>query len=268
MAKSEIEEINLMDILASFVAALKRNIRLVLLFPLLGIMGAIGIAYSSRDLFESALLVETSLLSDNECRFLFNQLTKAGNVPGMSSEERKQLAGFRFNVIKNDPEINDHSLNEKSLYLEVTARVYNQNVFPSLEKALVRFINESPSVVRNRIEREKFYHAMIKEIDSEIAAMALVKGEINSATQATYLNPSDLYSNTVDMYKEKIKFEIKLDQIKSVHLIKGFDTLTIDAKMNKVMVAIIGFAIGVLCLCLFLFLQFFLRYFTVYETTH
>jgi hypothetical protein len=269
MAKPEPEEVNLLDLLASFLAALKRNIIFTFVLPIIGVLIALAVSYKSRDLFESSMLIETSLLSENECRFLFDQLDKVGTIPGLTNEERNQLAGFRFQVIKNEvgPTSDYNSLNERSLYLEVTARVYNQGVFPSLEKAVVKVVNENPSVVRHRNEREKFYGELVNKLQAEINSMERIKQE-SGVNMAKYVNPSELYASSVELYKEKIQYEIRRDQIKSVHLIKGFDSLTIDAKQSKILVAIIGFLIGFACLCVFLFLQFFVRYFTVYETTH
>ena len=270
MAKSESEEVNLLDLLASFFAALKRNLVLTILLPIIGVVIALAVSYKSRDLFESSLLIETSLLSENECRFLFDQLNKVGTIPGLTNEERSQLAGFEFQVIKNDiPASQDNmALNEKSLYLEVTARVYNQQVFPSLQKAVLRVVNENSSVVRHRAEREKFYGEMIRRIEEEISSMEQIKKQVTANVQATYLNPSDLYATTVQLYRDKIQFEIRREQIASVHLIKGFDSLTIDAKLSRLFVVMLGLSIGFSALCLFLFIQFFLRYFTVYEKTH
>jgi hypothetical protein len=268
MAKSESEDVNLLDLLASFMTALKRNIIFAILFPMIGVAVALAVSYKSRDLFESSLLIETSLLSENECKFLFDQLNKVGTIPSLTDEERNQLAGFSFAVVKGDAIVNiQNSINEQLLFLEVTARVYNQSVFPSLEKAVVKVVNENPSVVRHRNEREKFYGEMIRRINTEIDAMDKLK-QGGADQVGKYLNPADLYANTVQLFKEKVQFEIRRDQIKTVHLIKGFDSLTIDAKQSKIIVAVIGFAIGFGCLCMFLFLQFFIRYFTVYETTH
>jgi hypothetical protein len=266
MAKSESEEVNLLDLFASFLAALKKNLVLSILMPVIGLVIALVVSYKSRDQFESSMLIETSLLPENECEFLFEQLNKVGTIPGLTVEERKQLAGFKF-AIKNDAATTDNNLNETSLYLEVTARVYNQDLFPPLEKAVLKVVNENSSVVRRRNERDKFYGQLIQEIDKEINSMEKIKQDVGNNI-AHYINPSELYATTVNLYKEKLQYEIRRDQIKTVHLIKGFDSLTIDAKQNKIVVAIVGFAIGFAALCAFLFIQFFVRYFTIYETTH
>jgi hypothetical protein len=265
MAKSDSEEVNLLDLLASFMAALKRNLIFTILFPTIGIAIALAIAFKSRDLFESSLLIETSLLSENESKFLFDQLDRAGTFPGLTDMERSQLAGFRYKVFRNEQE---NEFNEKSLFLEVTARVFNKEVFPALETAVLKLVNENPSVVRHRRERQKFYTELVDKIGGEIAAMDAIKKGISINTQANFINPAGLYSSTVDLYKQKIQFEIRREQVKTVHLIKGFDSLTVDARMSKSTAAVIGFVIGFGCLCAFLFLRFFLTYFTNYEITH
>jgi hypothetical protein len=269
MSTLETEEVNLLDILAAFYAALKRNYILTFLLPLLGVGIALFYVNRARDIFESSLLIETSLLSENESQFLFDQLDRVGVIPGLSQEEDNNVNGFGFKVIRGEttptPIERGISLNEKTLYLQVTARVYDDAVFPALERSIVDFVDKSPSVQRHRAEREKFYGGMISTIEQEIAAMDQVKKEITTKIQATYLNPSELYSKTVELLKEKTLYEIKREEIKSVHLIKGFDTLAVTRKPKMWLAGLIGFAAGFAVLCLVLFIKFFARYFKLYQ---
>jgi hypothetical protein len=265
MTTSDLNEINLMDVLARFYATLKRNLILTLLLPILGLLTGIAISYNSRDLFESSLLIETSLLTQSECKFLFEQLNKVGIIPGLTPEDDAKVQGFNYEVTK-DEEVqrtnnSEVSLNEKTIYLQITARVHDESVFPALQKAVVTFVNESPAVTRHRHDRQKFYDGMIGRINTELVGMEEIKKEINTRTQATYLNPSDLYAQSVALYKEKTKYEIEREAITSVHLLKGFDSLTVDAKMNTTLFAIIGFIVGLLILLLVLFIQYFSLYY-------
>lgn len=264
MEKNNSDEIDLLQLCASFFAALNRNMLLSISFPLAGVIVALAIAYNSQNRFESSLLIETSLLTENESKFLFDQLDKFGVIPGLTKEQDDQVAGFKFEVIKNEVP----NFDENTVYLQVTARVFNKDVFPLLQKALIKFINGSTAVVRHRREREKFYTEMITRIEQEIASMDEIKQQINSKIQATYLNPAELYANTVKLHEEKTKYELKLNEIKTVHLAKGFDSLTIDAQMPKVLVALIGFTAGFMLLCFVLFLKFFAKYYKLYETNH
>jgi len=276
MNKNTTEEIDFLELLASFYTAFKKNLLLGLGFPITGIIAALFFSYNSADLYESSILIETSLLSENECKFLFEQLDKFGVIPGLSKEQDHKIAGFKYEVIKNETPIPNGTissdriltLNERSVYLQLTARVYDEKVYPALQKAIVNFVNTSYPVTRHRSERERFYTEVITRIEKELKAMDQVKQEITSKVQATYLNPAELYAQTVRLEKEKTEYEIKREEIRIVHLIKGFDSLTFNAKMNKILVGIIGFAIGFAAFLFVLFIKFFAKYFTKYQKTH
>jgi hypothetical protein len=271
MDKRQAGEIDLLELIAGFFMALRRNLVLSIVMPLAGILTAIGISSTSKDVFESTLLIETSLLTDMECKFLFEQLDKFGVIPGLTKEQGDQVAGFSFRVTRNDGPIlteqNSYLLN-RAVFLEVTAKVHDQSILPALQKSLVDFINGSAPVMRHRRDRTKFYNEMIQRIDREILAMDDIKKEISGKTQATYLNPSGLFENSVNLYEKRTEYEIKQSEITSIHLLKGFDSMTINAGMSSTIAAIIGFAIGFASLCLLLFFQFFFSFYKRYETTH
>lgn len=267
MAKHEPEEVDLLEILAAFYASLRRNYILSILLPVLGVVIAIVVVKRAGSTYESSLLIETSLLTENESKFLFDQLDKLGIIPGLTADEDKLVAKFKFKVMQN-PRNPEKTLNEPSLYLQVTASVLDKSVFPSLEKAIVGFVNTSQPVVRHRAERTKFYDELIKKIDQEIGAMNDIKKEINSSVQATYLDPSQLYVETIELFRERMRLQVRRDEVETVHLIKGFDELLIDKKASTILAGLIGFFIGFTLLCLILFLKFFAAYFKRYKSTH
>ena len=265
MRNIESEEINLLDILASLYATVKRHLLLAILLPLIGAIIAVAIIYNSRDRIQSSLLIETSLLSKSECKFLFDQLGKSGMLPGLTKEEQSVVAGFKFEVIEDNSrpvtQVNPVQRVENAIYVEVTATVYDQKILPRLQNALINFISQSPTVARQRADGEKYYGQMIERIDREIAAMEGVKKQVDANRQATYLNPSELYSKTVDLFKEKIHYEIAREEIKEIHLIKPFDTLTINAKMSNVLAALIGLGSGFILFWIIVFLLYFGSYY-------
>jgi hypothetical protein len=263
MAKSDVEEVNLLDLLATFTAALRRNLALTLLLPLTGAVIALAVAYKSSNRIESSLLMETSLLSVGETKFIMEELVRLDTFPGLTVEQQAELAGLRYDISMNDQE---SELNEKSLYLEITVTVRDPAILPALQAGIIKYINESPSVVRHRGERQKFYSELVKKIDQEIAAMEVIKKESSLNAQAQSLNPADLYSSSVDLYKQKMQFEIRRDQISTVHLISGFDSV-VAAGTSKVVALVIGLVVGFVCVCAVLFIQYFTRYVANFETT-
>lgn len=259
-------EIDLLELGARFLEALRQNLILTLFLPIAGLVIALVTSYKSKDLFQSGMLIETSLLSDKECEFLFNQLNQASEFPGITPEIAAHLEKLHYEVIKN--ETNNITTTDKSVYLQVTATVSQKSIFPPLEGLIVKFIDQSEPVVRHRKDRERFYSSMILKIDSEISAMDDVKRQVKGNVQATYLNPSELYKTTVALYKDKTEYEIKLQEVKNVHLVKGFDSLTIDAKASKLIVALVGFLAGFALLSLIIFIRFFISYYNRYIATH
>jgi hypothetical protein len=262
-------EIDLLELGARFLNALRQNLVLTIVLPLAGLITALVFSYRSESLYESGMLIETSLLSDSECRFLLNELNKVSEFPGITPEVADHVKNLRYEIIKNDVITTaDKTADDRSVYLQVTATVSQKDIFPPLQALIVKFINESEPAVRHRRERERFYSSMVMKIDTEIAAMQAVKDNVDSRTLANYLDPSELYKATVALFKEKTEYEIKLEGSRAVHLVKGFDSLTIDAKLNKVIVAMIGFVLGFAVLSLILFIRFFVRYYNTYRATH
>jgi tetrahydromethanopterin S-methyltransferase subunit F len=242
-----------MELLARVYRAIKRNLLLFTVLPVTGVIFTLSLAYNSSDKFSSSMMITTDLLSEQEAKFIFDELEKADSIPGLSSEERKKLLGLNFEVAQGEQ--NDKS---KRVYLKVTAIVTDPTIFPSLEKTVVLYINSVDPVVRSRKDQELFYKQMIAKIDNEIAAMDQVKQKTDA--MASYVDPSELYAKTVELFRIRTESEIKLKNINTVHVAKGFGSLIKDARLSKMLAAAIGLALGFVIAILLLFIKFFNDY--------
>lgn len=251
--KMNSDEIDLMELLARVYRAFKRNLLLVIILPVSGVIFTLSLAYNSGDKFSSSMMITTDLLSANEARFIFDELEKADSVPGLSSEEKKKLLGLNFDVDQGE-QIDK----TKQVYLKITAIVTDPAIFPSLEKTVVRYINSVDPVVRNRQNQELYYKQMITKIDGEITAMDQVKQKTEA--MASYVDPSELYAKTVELFKMRTESEIKLKSISTVQVSKGFGSLIKDARMSKLVVAVAGLLLGFFIAALLLFVKFFNDY--------
>jgi uncharacterized protein YacL len=99
---------------------------------------------------------------------------------------------------------------------------------------------------------------MIAKIDNEIAAMDQVKQKTDA--MASYVDPSELYAKTVELFRIRTESEIKLKNINTVHVAKGFGSLIKDARLSKMLAAAIGLALGFVIAILLLFIKFFNDY--------
>ena len=77
---------------------------------------------------------------------------------------------------------------------------------------------------------------------------------------ASYVDPSELYAKTVELFKMRTESEIKLKSISTVQVTKGFGSLIKDARMSKLVVAVAGLALGFFIAILLLFVKFFNDY--------
>lgn len=247
------DEIDLMELLARVYRAIKRNLLLFTVLPVTGVIFTLSLAYNSSDKFSSSMMITTDLLSENEAKFIFDELEKADSIPGLSSEEKRKMLGLNFEVEQGEQ--NDRS---KRVYLKVTAIVKDPAVFPSLEKTVVRYINSVDPVVRSRKDQELFYKQMIAKIDNEIAAMDQIKQKTDA--MASYVDPSELYAKTVELFRIRTESEIKLQNINTVHVAKGFGSLIKDARLSKLLVAIVGLGLGFVIAILLMFIKFFNDY--------
>ena len=256
-------EIDLLEIIARCFDTLKRNLFITFFFPLAGLGIGIILSLTARDTFLSELLIETTLLQDKECEFLFDQLGKGARLPGLSQKATDELVKLRYEVIRTETKIEKED-RDKSVYLQVKATVTDTKVFSELEKLVVKFVDESEPVTRHRREQQKFYDSMIAKIDIEILAMKKLQNQVSISGPVTYLDPSELYEASVRVYRDKMEYDKRLAEIKKVHLIKGFDSLTIDARLSMWIVGFVGLFLGFMLSLLILFLRFFSRYYKAY----
>jgi hypothetical protein len=256
-------EIDLMELLAKGYRAVKANLLVFIILPLAGLVLMFSLSFRSGNKYASSMMITTNLLSENEAKFIFEELGRADSIPGLSEEESKKLVSLKFEVEKglsigtNDPKL---ASNGQMVYLKIIANVTDPSVFPAIEKKLIAYLNNVGPVMQNRKNLEIFYKSVIQKIDHEIAAMDQIKSSDKNAL-ANYVDPANLFAKTVELYKERVDNEVKLKNIESVQVAKGFGSLIKDSKMPKVIVAMVGLLMG---LALATFLMF-VRYFNSYN---
>jgi hypothetical protein len=259
------DEIDLIREFAKFCYFLKRNYLLTIFLPLLGALAAIA-WFMPNEKTESSFFGETTLLTSEEVEFLFTQLEKTDSLPGLTREQRHKVSKIRFKVFEKDAGAQTVIL-EKITFLEVNVSVSDRHVFPFLQESIIRFLTSSPSYLRRKAEREKFYNQMIERIDRELVELEEMKNKISSKDQTSTLDPSELYSTAVELYREKEQYQVKKADLNSFHVAKSFENYTIDRKPTPLLAGIVGFAFGFLVLIVVLAIKYFIQYFRNYEKT-
>ena len=256
MNANDNQEIDLVELLANLYRSILKNWIPAIILPLAGIILAVSINSAVKDTLQSNMLIATDLLSKEECEFLFEELEKADTFPKLTSDQMKLVNKISFTVLdKKDA-------NDKNVYLKVTAKVHSLKIFPILEKAVVSYLNECEPVTMNRRDKELITNGLIQKIEIEESGLDKVKErQIQDNEKATsYLSPADLFETSLELREKKIKYQIENENLKSVRVVKGFGSLTKNAKLSPILAGLIGFALGLMAFFFLLFLMFFKRY--------
>jgi len=259
--KTSDREIDVLEVAAKFYRTLLNNKLTTFLFLIVGLLSGFVVSTFSKDSTHASMMIETSLLSESEFQFLMEQLNRADSIKGLTRQQERSISAIEYEVKKGETFKEDFK-DITQLYLKINTLTEDKVTLQVLQNALINYLNQAEPVMRNRMQRKLYYEKMIARIDDELKGLEAVQNQIDDKSKATYLDPSDLFDKSVKLYEQRLKYEIALADIKSVHVIKGFGSLTKSAQWSKARYAAVGFACGVVALLLFLAIKSFHRHAT------
>ncbi|MFT2008814.1 chain length determinant protein [Pontibacter sp. 13R65] len=111
----------------------------------------------------------------------------------------------------------------------IELNVYDNQVFSSLEPALTSYLENNRYFTRQKQIKEEQYRKMISKYRSDISsidsikgAALLPKGPVNGFIFGQPLDPTELYKQGIDMYKDQVELEAELDQLDNIQVVNGF----------------------------------------------
>jgi hypothetical protein len=264
MDKNLPDEIDLMELLAKAYRSIKRHLILFITLPLGGAAVALLISFNGTDKYSSSMMLSTDLISKNEAEFIVKELEAADSImPGLTHEEAQRLLNLRFTVeskIEKIPMTKDVAVDREVVFLKITAEVTDPSIYPSLERKLMRYMNSIDPVVQNRKRQEFIHKKMIAKLDSEIVILDGIRKQSDSRAMAGYMNPASLFSKTIELYEDRTNREMRLEDLGSVRLTKGFGSLMKDSRLSRPVVGALGFFAGLVAFILIMFVQSFNKY--------
>jgi len=116
------------------------------------------------------------------------------------------------------------------LFLVVTVRVFSNTILPDLQDGIVRYIGQNDFAKVRTEEKRRFYNELIAKVDEEIQKLEGVKQKISdgayrSSNGVVMMNPSDPYTETVALFRDKLAYEELLRLVNSVQVVEGFSAL-------------------------------------------
>lgn len=264
MDKNLPDEIDLMELLAKAYRTIKQNLILFIALPIVGAALALLISYNSGDKYSSSMMVSTDLISKNEAEFIVKELEAADSIlPGLTTEEFQRMKSLRFTVESKTEKVvgrNAVVVDREVVFLKITAETTDPAIFPSLKIKLLRYVNSIDPIRQKRKQQEFLNRKMIAKIDSEIVKIDDIRRHVDSRAMAGYMNPAALFAQTVELYENRTERELRLRDLSSVRLTKGFGSLTKTSSLPRSIMLAMGFIAGLFAFVLIMFVQYFNKY--------
>ena len=228
------EEIDLVSLLARFVKLLRRNAALILICVGITLGLSLWIGLTRHKVYESRMMIYSSILTESYC----DQLAR--NLQSLIRDRNLKLIGERLGLSQDqaallrDVEIEgglEGTVDEADkLFLVVTVRVFSNTILPDLQDGIVRYIGQNDFAKVRTEEKRRFYNELIAKVDEEIQKLEGVKQKISdgayrSSNGVVMMNPSDPYTATVALFRDKLAYEELLRLVNSVQVVEGFSAL-------------------------------------------
>lgn len=225
------EEFDLFAIFLKLVNIVRANFWLIVIFFLLGTGIGLASYYSATKIYESKMVVSSTILTKSYSNDLIRRLNRHKremndsaimNLLRVSEKTSKSLV---YLGIESVTEVEEQKDAEKFI---ITVEVTDQQILPQLQQGLLFYL-ENNEFAKVRVEQSKaFFKQMIAKIEAEVADMEDLKRKIASGEFFQKTNgdisfdPTAVNSKIIELTKEKINFENSLKLANSVQLIEGF----------------------------------------------
>lgn len=265
--KSDSGEIDLLELIVRFTNLVSKNLILIVVFLVIGLGTSLWVYYTSQKVYESKMIVYSDILTESSTKLADNikELIRDGNLNvvgeklNLSPEEAMHLKDIEIEKalenIAASPE------EQQRLFMEVTVEVTDNSILPKLQEGIINFIQNNDFVKVRVEQRKKNYRELIDKIKGEIQKLEAVKEKIGSGTfnpqgGTLFLEPSNPFSETVELYTKQLEYEEKLELVNSVQLVQGFVPHNRPSKPKLSIALGLGIFSGILLAAGIIFLRF------------
>ncbi len=227
--KANDDSIDLIELLARILIALKNNLTLILSTIVIGILLGYGYFQFESKTYESKMLISSDIHTESYSEFLITDLVhliKERNLASISTKlqlSENQAAALSSIEIKSSLEESDQIKEGEKNFLSITCRSKDNEIWPTLQTGLLTFL-ESTNYVKIRVEQR------IEKIDSELYDLNQLKIKIANGSilqsgkdNVFVFDPTTVNSKILELNKEKITLQNSMETVNSVQLVSGFN---------------------------------------------
>lgn len=260
------DEIDLGDLLLKLTRVVSRHRRILVVFVLVGLVLSFIYNNLKSPVFESSMMLRSAILTEAYSETLTDNLKK------LIDERNDTLLSKKLNITVEQAghlkDIKVESVEDtegaegatKNYIFLISVEITDNGVLPMLEIGIMNFL-ESNTFVHTRIElKRKRLNALLTKVNNEIKEIDSLKMTVNRAMSinsdggVVVLDPTNVYSKALALYKEELSYQESLALIDSIQLIEGFTPFNrpVSPRLSISLASGLGLAILIAVLTIFI----------------
>lgn len=226
MADEHNDEIDLTELMVKMRNVLVRNTILIVILILSGL--SLGLAYYllKPPVYQSEIVLRAGVLDGPMLNTLNGSLTRLideGNFDALSSKLK-----ISSEVAKNVKKIVISAVGEEGEFYRISASSLSPENWQDLQQGLLDYLRNNAYVNRRVALQEQRYKNLIAKLDAEIQQLDSLNlmsngGEKVGKGNFIIMNPSDVYSTLITLYKERQEYKEELEYNTAVEVFEEFE---------------------------------------------
>jgi hypothetical protein len=216
--------------------AIGNNFLIVAFIVLAGLGLSYLVFYTTKPFYTSSM---TLMLANIRNEFIKDQLDKLSIMIGesnveavadrldISPEAAKQIREMKFSNLDEERVEEDSVLTGSPFRIELS--LYDRELFDSMEPAITNFLENNRYFAKQKRIKQRQIENMISKLGGEISSIDSMKstvgsprGPVNGFVYGQPVDPTNLYRESISMYKEQVQLEASLEQLDNVEVVTGF----------------------------------------------
>ncbi|SIR42103.1 chain length determinant protein [Pontibacter lucknowensis] len=243
----EIDLVVVFNAIGSFFRGIKNGISFLIQAALMNIVvvalivaGFLGVAYlgyvTTKPYYTSSM---TLVLANIRNEFIEDQLNKLSEMIDddnfeavaerldITPADAKEIREMKFFNLDQDRIDEDSVLTGSPFRIELT--IYSPNLFETLEPAITNYLENNRYFARQKRIKQRQVENMITKLKGEISSIDSLKtnvseprGPVNGFVYGQPIDPTNLYRESISMFKEQVNLESDLEKLANVEIVTGF----------------------------------------------
>lgn len=229
------DEIDILELFAKVILTIRRNTKIIILAFVSGtILGLVYFQFAPR-VYEGQMILQSDILTSSYVESMaesVNKLIRENNTAILSERlnmPKSDLASIAHIEIESDVKENVKKEKDVPETFIVTVHVVSKEILPKLQESIVNYLSNNEFNKIRVEQRRKYNNGVISKIDEQLAGLEqlkskMMKGELISGGKenTVVFDLSSIYSKIVDMNKEKLILQNRLETLNSIQVVEGF----------------------------------------------